>query len=34
MFDPKGIADHTPVFVHNREIAQVKSCKYLGVYID
>lgn len=34
IFDPKGIGDHMPVFVHNQEIAQVKSCKYLGVYID
>lgn len=32
-FDPKGIGDHTPLFVHNQEIAQVQSYKYLGVCI-
>ena len=33
VFDPKSVGDHMPVVVHNANIAQVSSDKYLGVHM-
>lgn len=33
VFDPKSVDDHVPVVVHNVNIAQVSSYKYLGVHM-
>lgn len=34
IFDPKGLLPHDPVIIGGREIEQVRSFKYLGVYVD
>jgi len=34
IFDPKGIGDHHQVVIHNQNITQTQTYKYLGVYID
>jgi len=34
IFDPKGIGDHHQVVIHNQNITQTQTFKYLGVYID
>ena len=32
--DPRSIGDHTVISIHNNDISQVSSYKYLGVQID
>ena len=32
--DPRSIGDHTTITIHDHEIKQVNSYKYLGVHID
>ena len=32
--DPRSIGDHTIISIHNNDISQVSSYKYLGVQID
>lgn len=34
MFDPIFIGDHSPVVIHDQNIAQVDSYRYLGIHID
>lgn len=34
IFDPKGIGDHHQVVIHDQNITQTQTYKYLGVYID
>ncbi len=33
MFEPKSIGDHLPVVINGQNIAQVDSCRYLGIHI-
>ena len=34
IMDPRSIGDHTIISIHNNDISQVSSYKYLGVQID
>lgn len=34
VFDPRGVGDHRPLSIHNQNVAQVSSYKYLGVFFD
>ncbi|MGL4646572.1 MAG: hypothetical protein ACRCVL_05630, partial [Cetobacterium sp.] len=34
VFDPRGLGDHRPLTIHNQNVVQVSSYKYLGVFFD
>ncbi|KAK0155032.1 RNA-directed DNA polymerase from mobile element jockey [Merluccius polli] len=34
IFDPKGVGDHSPVFIKGEMVQQVSNFKYLGIYFD